>query len=128
MRWSQYYLFTSREVPADAEVVSHRLMARTGMLRELTRLVEEVDATRQRAAVVQDELANQLAEQANQRIYLLTVITAMFLPLTLVSGLFGMNVGGIPLADNPFGFIITNGILLVVAIGSLLLARRQGWI
>ncbi len=35
MRWSRYYLFTSREVPADAEVVSHQLMVRTGMIRKL---------------------------------------------------------------------------------------------
>ena len=35
MRWSQFYLFTSREVPADAEVVSHQLMSRAGMLRKM---------------------------------------------------------------------------------------------
>jgi len=35
MRWTQYYLFTSREVPRDAEVVSHQLMARTGMIRKV---------------------------------------------------------------------------------------------
>ena len=34
MRWSRYYLFTTREVPADAEVVSHRLMVRAGMIRK----------------------------------------------------------------------------------------------
>ncbi len=34
MRWSRYYLFTTREVPADAEVVSHRLMIRAGMIRK----------------------------------------------------------------------------------------------
>ena len=35
MRWSRYYLFTTREVPGDAEVVSHRLMVRAGMIRKL---------------------------------------------------------------------------------------------
>ncbi|MEJ2085332.1 MAG: proline--tRNA ligase [Acidobacteriota bacterium] len=35
MRWSRYYLFTTREVPSDAEVVSHQLMARAGMIRKL---------------------------------------------------------------------------------------------
>ena len=34
MRWSQFYLHTTREVPSDAEVVSHQLMVRTGMLRK----------------------------------------------------------------------------------------------
>ncbi|MEM9291450.1 MAG: proline--tRNA ligase [Acidobacteriota bacterium] len=36
MRWSQYYLFTTREVPADAEVVSHRLMARAGLIKKVS--------------------------------------------------------------------------------------------
>src|SRR5688572_7203784 len=35
MRWSQYYLYTTREVPADAEVVSHQLMVRTGMIKKV---------------------------------------------------------------------------------------------
>ncbi len=35
MRWSQYYLFTTREVPADAEVVSHQLMVRAGMIKKV---------------------------------------------------------------------------------------------
>ena len=35
MRWSQYYLFTTREIPKDAEVVSHQLMTRAGMIKKL---------------------------------------------------------------------------------------------
>jgi prolyl-tRNA synthetase len=35
MRWSRYYLFTTREAPADAEVVSHQLMTRAGMIRKV---------------------------------------------------------------------------------------------
>ena len=35
MRWSRYFLFTTREVPADADVVSHQLMSRTGMIKKL---------------------------------------------------------------------------------------------
>jgi len=35
MRWSQYYLFTTREVPNDAEVISHQLMVRAGMIKKV---------------------------------------------------------------------------------------------
>ena len=35
IRWSQFYLHTTREVPADAEVVSHQLMVRAGMIRKV---------------------------------------------------------------------------------------------
>ncbi len=35
MRWSNYYLFTTREVPKDAEVISHQLMIRAGMIKKI---------------------------------------------------------------------------------------------
>ena len=35
MRWSRYYLYTTREVPADAEVISHQLMVRAGMIKKV---------------------------------------------------------------------------------------------
>ncbi|MCP4663156.1 MAG: proline--tRNA ligase [bacterium] len=35
MRWSKYYLYTTREVPGDAEVISHQLMIRSGMIKKL---------------------------------------------------------------------------------------------
>ena len=59
-------------------------------------MIEELDAARDRAAVTQEELASRLAEQSNKRLYVLSVVAAVFLPLGLITGLLGVNLGGIP--------------------------------
>lgn len=91
------------------------------------RYVEDLDAARERAAVTQEELTNRLAEQMNARMYVLSVVAAIFLPLGFVTGLFGINVGGIPLADDPFGFIEI--VLLLILLTALLIGlfRWRRW-
>ena len=61
----------------------------------MTRSLEELDAARDRAAVTQEELGSRVAEAANQRLYVLSIITAVFLPLGFVCALLGVNVGGV---------------------------------
>ncbi|MFC1356909.1 MAG: hypothetical protein G8D58_09745 [gamma proteobacterium symbiont of Phacoides pectinatus] len=63
--------------------------------------LEDLDAARERASVTQEELLHHLSEQAERRMFLLAVITTVFLPLSFVTGLLGINVGGIPGADEP---------------------------
>lgn len=97
-------------------------------INRVTRYVEDLDAAKSRSGVIQDEYANQLAERANNRIYAVTIIAAVFLPLTLVSGLLGMNVGGIPLGDHPRGFLIVNGVLGALGLLGFWLLRRRRWL
>jgi zinc transporter len=73
---------------------------------KLTRLIEDLDAARERASVIHESLVSRLAEQTNQRMYVLSIIAAIFLPLSFITGLLGINVGGIPGAQDPFGFLI----------------------
>lgn len=51
--------------------------------------------------VMQEELTEKLSEQMNKTMYILTVLAGIFLPITFVTGLLGINVGGIPGTDNP---------------------------
>ncbi|MFT5520393.1 MAG: zinc transporter [Enterobacterales bacterium] len=78
------------------------------MLQESTdrviRYIEDLDAIRERAQIVKDELANSLSDKLNRNLYLLSIITAIFLPLGFLTGLFGINVGGMPGAENPYAF------------------------
>ena len=82
----------------------------------LTRYIEDLDSARDRAAVTQEELVNRLSEQLNNRMYVLSIVAAIFLPLGFLTGLLGINVGGIPGADNPLAFMIFV-ISLVVVVG-----------
>ncbi|MFH1738479.1 MAG: CorA family divalent cation transporter, partial [bacterium] len=91
----------------------------------ITRYVEDLDAARERAAVTQDELTNRLSEQMNKTMYVLSLVAAVFLPLGLLTGLLGINVGGIPGTENHWAFAIVCVVLGVVAWFQIWLYRRK---
>ncbi|WP_339713721.1 zinc transporter ZntB [uncultured Sneathiella sp.] len=93
----------------------------------LMRYVEDLDAIRERAQIVKDELANILADRLNRNLYVLSVIAAIFLPLGFLTGLLGINVGGIPGVENPYAFYIFSGILLVLVGLQILLFKKLKW-
>jgi zinc transporter len=94
----------------------------------MTRIIEQLDAARDRAAVTQEELASHTAELINRRLYVLSLIAAVFLPLSLVADLFGSSVGGIPLRENPYGLLILIGSLAVLSGLQIWAFRKLGWL
>lgn len=94
----------------------------------LIRTVEELDAARDRAAVTQEELASRVAEAANQRLYMLSIITAVFLPLGFVCALLGVNIGGIPFQKDDWAFWALLGMFAVGVALQLWLFKRRGWL
>jgi zinc transporter len=91
------------------------------------RFIEDLDLIRERGLVSQEEFVSRLAYQQNQRILVLSVLSAVFLPLTFLTGLMGMNVGGIPGAGTSFGFLGVTGMLLVLGGGIAAYFRRGRW-
>ncbi|MBI9074061.1 MAG: zinc transporter ZntB [Desulfatibacillum sp.] len=106
---------------------SHRLQIREDAERT-ARFVEDMDAARDRAAVTQEELGNRLSEEMNRAMLVLSIVTAIFLPLGLMTGLLGINVGGIPGTDNHWAFLIV--CLFLVGLGGMLLFifKRLKWL
>jgi len=92
------------------------------------RIVEDLDAMRERAAVIQDELTNRTAEHMNRNMYTLSVVAALMLPLGVITGMLGMNVGGIPLSENKGGFAIIMGLLGIIVALQIIIFRRLKWI
>jgi zinc transporter len=93
----------------------------------LTRYVEDLDAARERAAVTQEELTSRTAAQMNRTMYVLSLVAAVFLPLGLITGLLGINVGGIPGEKSPLAFIIVTLILVGLAGVMIWTFRRMRW-
>ena len=93
----------------------------------IIRYVEDLDAVRERAAVVQEELASRLSEQMNKRMYMLSMVAAVFLPLGFMTGLLGINVGGIPGANNPLGFEWVLGLIVALVAAQVWIFKRQRW-
>ena len=93
----------------------------------MTRTVEELDAARDRAAITQEELQSKIAEATNQRLYVLAIITAVFLPLGFVCSLLGVNVGGVPLQHEDWAFWALCGLFGAVVATQIWVFRRRGW-
>lgn len=93
-----------------------------------TRYLEELDLARERAVVAQEELMNRLAHAQNSRLYILSIVAAIFLPLSFVTGLLGMNVAGLPGTEDPAAFAISVVAMLVVGGGLVALFRWKRWI
>jgi zinc transporter len=125
-----------RHMGPQREALSHLLTERVAWLGEveraqlrevrdqITRYVEDLDVVRDRCSVSQDQLAARDSQELNRTMYMLSVVTALFLPLTFVTGLLGMNLGGLPGQDHPFGFIAWCAILAVIGVMEILLFRR----
>jgi zinc transporter len=94
----------------------------------MTRIVEDLDAARERAAVTSEEVAGRLAEQSNHRLYVLSIVTSVFLPLGLITSLFGINLGGIPGTSFAYGFWALTGGMLVWSLLQLWIFKRKGWL
>ena len=94
----------------------------------ITRYVEDLDSAKDRAAVCQEELESRMGAQTNKTLYILSIITAIFLPLGLITGLLGINVGGIPGSENPFAFIFVCLLLVIIVIGQIMIFRKKSWV
>lgn len=95
---------------------------------KLMRYLEELDATRERAMVVKDDIANQLSEASNKTLYVLAIVSAIFLPLAFLTGLLGINIGGMPGVDNDFAFWVFCAIMVVCLFIELLIFRKLKWL
>jgi zinc transporter len=117
---------------ADLEITPWLETRERLLLREtadrITRYVEDIDAGRERASVVHDQLANHLSDELNRGMYTLSVIAAIFLPLGFITGLLGINVGGMPGVDAPWAFALVCGVLFILAGLEIWILRRLKWI
>jgi len=113
--------------PAEflSDMESHELREQAD---RITRYLEDLDLARERAMVIQEELFTRLAHEQNSRVYLLSVVAALFLPLTFVTGLLGMNVGGLPGIDNASAFAISIVLMGLMGAGLLVLFRFKRWL
>lgn len=94
---------------------------------EFSTAIGDSAALVERVKLIQEELAALVNEQTGRTLFVLTVVTVMALPINLISGLFGMNVGGIPLAQDPQGFALIAGSLVTFTalVAWLVFGRRR---
>ncbi len=111
-------------IPAEDRQHLHRASEEFGVV------LRDIAALQDRIKLMQDESAARVATQNNRSLFTLTIVTVLALPINLVSGLFGMNVGGVPLSQNGFGFWIMVAIIAsltgaLAALAALALRRQR---
>lgn len=94
----------------------------------LTLHLEELELTRERIGLVLETEHRRRNETMSRTMYLLAIITGFFLPMTFVTGLLGINVGGIPGSEQPYGFLLSCLLLTVLAFGQWLFFRWLRWV
>jgi zinc transporter len=92
------------------------------------RMAEELESVRERSALLHEQLTDLRAEEIDQRSLLISVVAFIFLPLTFITGLLGMNVEGIPYAHEPWSFWGVVGFCVVVGAGVLAWFARRHWL
>jgi len=94
---------------------------------ELSAAVADCAALTERIKLLQEELTATIEEQTNRTLFILTLVTVLALPINVVTGLLGMNVGGIPLQQHSHGFawVVTSLTLVTGLLAYLLLLRRR---
>ena len=94
---------------------------------DMTRFVEDLTALRERSNAIQNEVTNILTERLNRNTYVFSLIASIFLPLGFLTGLLGINVPGIPGADDPEAFVIFCGILVAVVAVQVAVFKKLRW-
>jgi zinc transporter len=92
------------------------------------RLGDELQALSERAVLVHETILDTRAEQLNRTMLILAAVTVVLMPLTVISGMFGMNLAGIPFAEHPYAFWVVCGLLAVLGIGLAIWMRKRKWL
>ena len=114
---SKFSAALRRFVDWAAEAVLPRDMHTTAqrLLQQMETLRHDVEALQERARLLQEEASDRRASEMNRHLYVLSVLTALLMPPTLVASLFGMNTGGLPFTGSAYGSAAALGLGLVSA-------------
>lgn len=126
--WPQRDVLNTLEIE-DLSFFSNRDRVR---LREAAartaRLSDELQALSERAVLVHEQLLDTRAEQMNQSMLVLAAVTTLFMPLTLITGLLGMNVEGIPWAGQPWAFAGVCVTLVAIGVATVFFLHAKKWL
>jgi len=96
-----------------------------GVLERLEATAQDMDLIMERSRLLQEEITARLGEATNRNLYLLSIVTTALLPITLITGVFGMNVGGLPFLESKHGFFWVMFFMTVTLVTTMLFLRKK---
>ena len=91
------------------------------------RMAEELESIRERSALMHETLSDLRAEQIDSRSLVISIVAMIFLPLTFITGLYGMNVAHLPYAQEPWAFDAIMGACAAIAGGVTIYFVQRHW-
>ena len=95
---------------------------------QVTRHAEDIDVLRERTVIIGEEITSSYAERQNRNMYILSLVAAIFLPLSFMTGLLGVNIGGIPGQNVTEAFVIFCSVLILVIVLELYIFKFFKWL
>ena len=111
------HFFQSATLPYLRDVYDHTV-----------HVIESLEAIRDLIAGMLDIYLSSVSNRLNQEVRALTVVAIIFMPATLISGIFGMNFHAMPLLENPVGFYLALGFMVMIAVSLSLVFWRRRWL
>ncbi len=124
------HLFCIRELgTAKSEAMPLRTVRRQfqELLAELARGRDMTIRLEDRVRDLRQAHANMMQEAMNRRLNVLAVLSMIYLPATLIAGIYGMNFTDIPIQQTPYGYLLVMILMLVVVVGQMLFFWKRGW-
>lgn len=128
------YLGPQREAMLDLQAEPTPLLDRVCRLRlrgvtdRVVRACEDLDAVRDRATILYQDLTAQVQEAIARNSYRFSVVAAVLLPPSLVAGILGVNLGGIPGSEAPTAFYELIGVLAVLMVVQFIVLKLIKWL
>lgn len=94
----------------------------------IAQIVELIDSSREMASDLADAYLSNVSHRSNEIMKVLTLMASIFIPLTFIAGVYGMNFEYIPELSNRSGYFIVWSIMIAIAAFMAILFKRRGWI
>lgn len=128
------YLVPQRDVFARLAIEKLTWMTTTDHHRmqeiaeRLGRVLDDIDASIARTSILSDEINTIMADATNRRTYTMSLLAMLFLPASFLTGLFGVNLSGIPGAESSSSFIVFCISILILAIAIVCWLKWSKWL
>jgi magnesium transporter len=94
----------------------------------IAQIVELIDSSREMASDLADAYLSHVSHRTNEIMKVLTLMASIFIPLTFIAGIYGMNFENMPELSSRVGYFVVWGVMISVAVGMTLYFRRRGWV
>jgi len=98
------------------------------LLDHSSRMIEMIDSNRDMLAGLQDLYNSEIGYRTNAVMKILTMVTSVFVPLSFLAGVYGMNFENMPELRSSNGYFIVVGVMAIVALTAVLYFKRKKWL